>query len=107
MNYPPYILARRLADKKAKNIEFHPSLNVNMTWLFWFPWFGIQLLSIALIFRSWPFLGIYALPRSAYADALHLGFDPMMRKILGKMEVDAFGEKRKNCCRATEVFKKE
>ena len=94
MNHPPYIIAEKLASKKAKNPEFHPSIEVNLTWILWFIYYGSQLLTIALVFRSWPFLGIYGLivPFTLFHC---IRFDPMMRKILGRWRLMRLVRKEK------------
>ncbi len=82
-NFPPYFLAKRIATKKAKDIEFFASIYSNLAMFIWLIYYPLQLLTVALIFRSWMFLGIYALvvPMTA---AHALAFYPMMKKIFGR-----------------------
>ncbi len=61
MNYPPYYISKRFTDKKIKKVEFYASFYANMSMLLWVFYYGIQLILAALFFRSWIFLGIYAL----------------------------------------------
>ncbi len=83
LNYPPYYISKDFADKKAKKIEFYASVYLNMSMLLWVFYYGLQLLAIALIFRSWVFLGIYALlvPITGFYV---LKFYSVMKKIFGR-----------------------
>jgi 1-acyl-sn-glycerol-3-phosphate acyltransferase len=94
MNYPPYYLAKRAADKKVKNIEFHASVNANLSWMLWFLWFGMQLLAVALVFRSWPLLGIYAVlvPLTLWYC---LSFYSLKKKIWGRWRLMRLVRKNK------------
>lgn len=83
MNYPPYFISKDFADKKVKNVEFYASIYLNMSMLLWVLYYGIQLLVIALAFRSWIFLGIYAL-MVPLTGVIVLKFYPTMKKILGR-----------------------
>jgi len=58
-NYPPYFIAKRIANKIVKNIEFYASIYFSLSMLLSLLSYAIQLLAIALVFRSWPLLGIY------------------------------------------------
>jgi len=58
-NYLPYFIAKRIANKIVKNIEFYASIYFSLSMLLSLFYYAIQLLAIALIFRSWPLLGIY------------------------------------------------
>lgn len=83
MNFPPYYISRDFADKKVKNVEFYASIHLNMAMLLWLLYYGIQLSVIALVFRSWIFLGIYAL-LVPLTGLFVLKFYPTMKKILGR-----------------------
>ncbi len=61
MNYPPYRLGYTMANKIAKNVEFNASINVVFSMFGWLIYYGLQLLTVALLFRNWKFLGEYAL----------------------------------------------
>ena len=61
LNYLPYYITKNFADKKIKHVEFYASIAVNMSMLLWVIFYGIQLLTIGLLFRNWIVLGIYAL----------------------------------------------
>lgn len=83
MNYPPYYISKNFADKKVKNVEFYASIHLNISMFLWILYYGIQLLSVALLFHSWIFLGIYSLivPLTGlYA----LKFHSSMKKIFGR-----------------------
>lgn len=83
MNFPPYYISRDFADKKVKNVEFYASIYLNMSMLLWVLYYGIQLLVVALVFRSWTFLGIYAL-LVPLTGLFVLKFYPTMKKIFGR-----------------------
>ncbi|MES2138174.1 MAG: 1-acyl-sn-glycerol-3-phosphate acyltransferase [Bacteroidota bacterium] len=83
MNFPPYYISRDFADKKVKNVEFYASIHLNMSMLLWVLYYGIQLLIVALVFRSWAFLGIYAL-LVPLTGLYVLKFYPAMKKIFGR-----------------------
>ncbi|MDO9187012.1 MAG: 1-acyl-sn-glycerol-3-phosphate acyltransferase [Bacteroidia bacterium] len=83
MNFPPYFISKDFTDKKVKNVEFYASIYLNMSMLLWVLYYGIQLLVIALVFRSWIFLGIYAL-MVPLTGVFVLKFYPTMKKILGR-----------------------
>ncbi len=79
MNYVPYKIAYTAADKLAKEVEFHASINMTIGWFSWIAWYLLELLLIAIFFRSWLLLGICALlvPLSGiYA----LNFYPFFKK---------------------------
>ncbi|MES2592321.1 MAG: 1-acyl-sn-glycerol-3-phosphate acyltransferase [Bacteroidota bacterium] len=83
LNYPPYYIAKNFADTKIKKVEFYASVFVNMSMLLWIAYYGVQLLAVALISRSWPFLALYALlvPCTGFYV---LKFYPVMKKIFGR-----------------------
>lgn len=82
MNYPPYYISKKFTDKKVKKVEFYASFYANLSMLLWLLYFGIQLLIVALVFRNWIFLGIYAL--IVPATGLYvLKFYSAMKKIFG------------------------
>lgn len=83
MNFPPYYISRDFADKKVKNVEFYASIHLNISMLLWLLYYGIQLLVVALIFRNWTFLGIYAL-LVPLTGLYVLKFYPAMKKIFGR-----------------------
>lgn len=86
MNYPPYYISKNLADKKVKNVEFYASIYLNMSMLLWVFYYGVQLLVVSLAFRSWAFLGIYAL-LVPITGLFVLNFYPRMKKIFGRWKL--------------------
>ncbi|MEW6468073.1 MAG: 1-acyl-sn-glycerol-3-phosphate acyltransferase [Bacteroidota bacterium] len=94
MNYPPYFLAKRVADKKVKQVEFYASVHANLAWILWFPWYGIQLLAVALIFRSWALLGAYALAVPLLL-AFVISYYPGMKKIFGRWRLLRYVRKKR------------
>jgi glycerol-3-phosphate O-acyltransferase/dihydroxyacetone phosphate acyltransferase len=83
MNFPPYYISRDFADKKVKNVEFYASIHLNLSMILWLLYYGIQLLVVALVFRSWTFLGIYAII-VPLTGIFVLKFYPIMKKIFGR-----------------------
>lgn len=83
VNYLPYYIAKKITQKKVRKKEFSASMHANLAWIFWFIQYGIQLLAVALLFRSWLFLGIYAVfvPLSLFYV---LRFYPVMKKVFGR-----------------------
>ena len=83
MNFPPYYISKDFADKKVKHVEFYASMYLNISMLLWVLYYGIQLLTVALIFKSWIFIGIYAVlvPLTGFYV---LKFYPFMKKIFGR-----------------------
>lgn len=61
LNYPPYFLAKRMTDKKIKNIDFYASIYANTAMGLWLLFYTIQLITVGLIFRNWTILNLYAL----------------------------------------------
>jgi hypothetical protein len=86
LNYPPYILAKKASDGKVKNVEFYASFCSNLAMFIWIFYYGMQLLAVALAFRSWPFLGLYALfvPLSLF---FVLRFYSFRKKIFGRWKL--------------------
>lgn len=61
MNYPPYKLGHVAADKLAKEVEFHASVNMVVGWFSWIAYYAVQLIIVGLLLRSWLLLGVFAL----------------------------------------------
>ncbi len=83
MNYLPFYIAKSFADKKIKQVEFYASIYLNMAMLIWIIYFAIQLLIIALTFRNWLVLSLYALlvPLTGFYV---LKYYSIMKKIFGR-----------------------
>lgn len=83
MNFPPYYISKDFADKKVKQVEFYASIYLNVAMILWLLYYGIQLLFAGLVFKSWIFLGIYAVlvPLTGFYV---LKFYPLMKKIFGR-----------------------
>lgn len=117
MNYPPYLLAKNMTAKKIKQDEFKASFYANLAWIFWMIYYALQLLIVALVFRNWNYLGIYALLVPIMMMYV-LRFYPTMKKIFGKWRLLDLVKKekekaqqiifaRKNILVAFEKLKKE
>lgn len=83
LNFPPYYYAKKLAIKKTKDIEFLASIYANLAMFFWIIYYALQLLAVALIFRNWMLLAVYALIVPLTAGYV-LAFYPKMKKIFGR-----------------------
>lgn len=83
LNFPPYLLAKKFANKKVKKKEFYASFRVNLSLIFWTIYFFVQLLIVALVFRNWGVLGIFALT-IIFSGILVIKFYPIMKKIIGR-----------------------
>lgn len=83
LNNPPYHLGRRFADKKIKSHEFYASVRLNISMIYWLVYYGLQLLCVALVFRNWSLLGVYALavPLLGFYSLIYY---PRFKKILGR-----------------------
>ncbi len=86
VNSIPYLLAKNLADQKVRHVEFYASFYANLGMIFWLLFYPIQLIGVGLLFRSWPFLGVYALlvPLTGYFT---LVYAPILKKIMGRLRL--------------------
>ena len=70
------------SDKKIKQTEFYASAYLHIAMILWGVYFGIQILTVALLFRNWNLLAIYGV--SVIALGLYcLLFYPVRKKIFG------------------------
>lgn len=83
LNYPPYYIAEKFANKKVKKAEFYASFRVNLSLIFWTIYFFIELLIVALVFRNWMLLFAFAIT-IAFTGFYLIKFYPVMKKILGR-----------------------
>ncbi len=86
MNYPPYYISRNFTNKKVKKAEFYASFFANLAMLLWIFYYGIQLLTIAFVFCSWIFLGIYAV-LVPVTGLYVLRFYSVIKKIFGRLRL--------------------
>ena len=86
LNFPPYYFAKKFFTKKIKHIEFYASVYFSVAMVLWLFYYAAQLLAVALVFRSWTLLSIYAVLVPATAGHV-LGFYPMMKKIMGRWKL--------------------
>jgi glycerol-3-phosphate O-acyltransferase/dihydroxyacetone phosphate acyltransferase len=83
LNYPPYYLSRKGADKMAKHAEFYASIYCNLTMFLWTFYYAIQLLIVALVFRNWLLLWVYAVI-VPFLGWFVIRFYPVKKKIFGR-----------------------
>lgn len=83
MNYLPYYIGKTITAKKIKKDEFKASVQANVSMLLWLPYYGIQLLIVALVFRNWNLLLAYSIlvPIMGYYV---INYYPVMKKIFGR-----------------------
>ncbi len=82
-NYPPFLLGKKLSEKKIKQKEFFASVYLHVAMIAWVIYFGIQLLTVALVFRNWCVLGVYAVA-VILLGYYCLWFYPIRKKIFGR-----------------------
>lgn len=82
-NFPPYYLSKKLCEEKIKNVEFIASIYCNVAMLLWGVYFIIQVLTVALVCRSWPLLGAYVVIMPLLGFYC-LWYYPLKEKILGR-----------------------
>lgn len=84
--YLPWKLAGRIADKTAKHVEFHSSVNVAAGTFLSLIWSAILVIAVGLIFRNWYVLGafIISIPLSGWFS---LHFRSFIKKTFGKLRL--------------------
>jgi glycerol-3-phosphate O-acyltransferase/dihydroxyacetone phosphate acyltransferase len=101
LNYPPYMLARNIADTKAKMIEFYSSVFANLAMLFWSPYFFLQLAVIGYYSHNWWLVlaWVFLVP---VTGLFVIGFHPVMKKAFGRWKL--LGLVRKNKAEAERLI---
>lgn len=95
LNYPPYYIAKNLADKKVKKAEFYASFRANLSLIFWTFYFLIQIVIIGLVFKSWWFLLLHTMI-VAFTGFFVIKFYPIMKKIFGRWRLLRMVRKEKD-----------
>ena len=100
-NCVPYKMAYCAANKLAKEVEFHASINMTVGWLSWITYFLIQLLIVALTFHNWSIVALFAIliPATGF---FALNFYDWIKKSGGRRRV--FDLRRKNNPEFTELI---
>jgi len=95
LNGIPYRIARRMANKMAKNIEFHASVYANAGMFMWLLYYALQLVCVGLYFRNWSVLTAWAvvIPLTGYHT---LRFYPRMKKIFGRWRLLGLVKKKRD-----------
>lgn len=83
LNFPPYYIAREFANKKVRKKEFYASFRVNLSRIFWVIYFYGMLLTVALAFRNWLLLGVFALT-IIVTGIFVIKYYSVMKKIFGR-----------------------
>ncbi len=86
LNYLPYFVSKKISDKKIKQIEFYASIYSNLAMLLWGIFYAIQILTIALVFKNWLFLSVYALA-VPLLGFFAIWFYPRKQKIIGNWQL--------------------
>lgn len=94
-NYLPFYIAKKFSAKKIKKIEFYASVYANMAMILWLIFYAIQLVVVALVFRNWTLLGVYALT-VPILGLFVLQFYPLMKRILGRWRLLRLVRKDRN-----------
>jgi glycerol-3-phosphate O-acyltransferase/dihydroxyacetone phosphate acyltransferase len=100
-NFPPFRIARNIADEKAKKKEFYSSIYANLSMFFWIPYYLLQLIVIAYQTHTWWLTVVWAVwvPASGY---FALYFYPVKKKIFGRWKL--LGLVRKNKAEAERLI---
>lgn len=88
LNFIPYYLAKRTADKKVKNIEFKASIAFGSGALLLNLFFVLELLLVWLLFRNWHYLWMYALIKFI-GGLIALTYSPFSKKNKGALRLKA------------------
>ena len=83
LNYLPYYVAKKMADKKVKKAEFYASFRANLSLIFWTFYFFLELIVGGLLLKNWLLLGLFALT-IIFSGVFVIKFYPVMKKILGR-----------------------
>ena len=83
LNFPPYYIAKNLADKKIKKAEFYASFRANLSVIFLTFYFLLQIVIIGLVFKSWWLLLLHTVI-VAFTGFFVIKFYPAMKKIFGR-----------------------
>ena len=94
MNYLPYKLADTSADKIAKEVEFHASLNMTIGWFGWIAYYLLQLLVVGSLFGNWLLLAVYA-ALVPLTGLFALRFYPLLKKAAGRRRLLGLKENNK------------
>lgn len=82
-NYLPYRVAYKTADKVAKTVEFHASVNIASGMVLWIFYYFLQLFIVGKLFHSWSILLTVAL-LIPLTGVYSISFYKMMKKVMGK-----------------------
>lgn len=94
-NYLPYYLPKLVTHKTVKSEEFYASVYSTLLMLTWLIYYGLQLLTIALVFRNWLLLGISAVA-IPFLGFYAIAFYPKMKKIFGRWRLLRMVRKERN-----------
>lgn len=95
MNFPPYYIAKAFSNEKIKQVEFYASVYANVAMILWLIYYPLQLLMVALTFKSWMLVGVYSI-LVPLTGIYVLEFYPMMKKVLGRWRLLRLVRKNKD-----------
>ncbi|HEY4800388.1 MAG TPA: 1-acyl-sn-glycerol-3-phosphate acyltransferase [Bacteroidia bacterium] len=100
-NYLPYKIAYTTADRVAKEVEFHATVNAVLGLLLYVVFYPLQILAVALIFHNWYYLAtyIFLLPLSGWFSLHYYSYT---KRTLRRWRFFAF--RRKNPSSADKVI---
>jgi glycerol-3-phosphate O-acyltransferase/dihydroxyacetone phosphate acyltransferase len=84
LHYLPYFIAKKVCDKKIRNIEFFASVYANLAMIIWIIYASIQVLTVALVFRDWFILSAYTAVFLPLTGFFALWYYPVKEKIFGR-----------------------
>lgn len=92
LNYLPYRIAYETANKLARNIEFHASVNIAVGMIVWILYYIFQLVVVAKFSHSWTVLLAVAIiiPLTGVCS---VHFYSVMKKIIGKWRLIRLSKK--------------
>jgi 1-acyl-sn-glycerol-3-phosphate acyltransferase len=85
-NYPPYYIAKKIADKKAKQKEFYASVYCNAAMLLWLLWQMACVITFLLITHSSIGAIIFAMSFKL-TGIFAIRFLPVMKKAFGRLRL--------------------
>jgi 1-acyl-sn-glycerol-3-phosphate acyltransferase len=96
LHYPPYYLAKKICDKKIRNIEFFASVYANLAMILWLIYACIHILVVALLSRDWLILSFYTAVLLPATGFFALWYYPVKQKIFGRWRLLRMVKKERN-----------
>ncbi|MFL5753789.1 MAG: 1-acyl-sn-glycerol-3-phosphate acyltransferase [Bacteroidia bacterium] len=94
LNYVPYKASELITKRTVKNIEFYSSVNAVAGSFLFLIWYGIELLTLWLIFHNWYCLLAYTLLK-VLTGWFALYYSSFGRKVLGRIRLKMLSRRNK------------